>query len=273
MSLSYLIMGVLNVTPDSFSDGGRYVSVDKAIEQAIVMASEGAHIIDVGGESSRPGAAPVSVIEELDRVAPVIERLSQLVDVRISIDTRKYEVARDAVALGATIVNDISGGADPRIAELARDNSLDVVLMHMKGTPETMQLSPDYPRGVVTEVKSFLSDRVRAFEELGLAPDRIWVDPGIGFGKRLDDNLELLRALHELSDVGGRLVIGTSRKSFLAALLNDVQLPMELRREGTLASNLWAAQQGATVFRVHEVGPLARALKTWSACEGRHRSR
>ncbi|MBI1862477.1 MAG: dihydropteroate synthase, partial [Deltaproteobacteria bacterium] len=268
---NYLIMGVLNVTPDSFSDGGQFVSVDRAIRQALLMVSEGAHIIDVGGESSRPGAQAISASEELDRVAPVIEKLSQAVDVRISVDTRKYEVACDAVSLGATLLNDISGGADLRMAQLACAGELDVILMHMNGEPGTMQLSPEYPEGVVPEVKRFLRDRVRAFEEVGVAPERIWVDPGIGFGKQLGDNLELLDRIGEFSDLAGRVVVGTSRKSFLATVLEEANLPMDLRREGTLASNLWAYQNGATVFRVHDVGPLARALKTWDAIRGTRR--
>ncbi len=267
-----LIMGVLNVTPDSFSDGGRFLKIDDAVEQALELVSEGADILDVGGESTRPGAAPVSIDEELNRTAGVIERLTNETGARISIDTRHFEVAAAAVSLGATLVNDTSGGRDIRLAQLALEHPIDLCLMHMQGDPMTMQLSPNYPRGVVPEVKDYLQERVRAFEEIGVSRDRIWIDPGIGFGKTPDHNLDLLQNLNVLRGIGGRILIGTSRKSFLATILGDTE--MSLRLEGTLASNLWAYEQGASVFRVHEVAPLVRALKTWESIRyGKNRDR
>lgn len=258
-------MGVLNVTPDSFSDGGRFQSEGAAVTRALQMVKEGADIIDVGGESTRPGATPVSIAEEIARVAPVIENLSQSTDVRISIDTRHYDVACEAVRLGATILNDITGGRDIRMAQLAREKGLNVCLMHMQGDPQTMQDSPRYLNGVVSDVKNFLRDRVRAFEEVGVPREHIWVDPGIGFGKTVDHNLDLLRHIKEYQNIAGRIVVGTSRKSFLAHVVRDPSLAFDLRLEGTIASNLFAYSHGASVFRVHEVGALRRALTTWDA--------
>ncbi len=263
-----LIMGVLNITPDSFSDGGKYYCKGSALAHAEKLVEEGADIIDVGGESTRPGAAPVSLQEEMDRVLPVVEAIRSTLAVSISVDTRKYEVAKEAVRAGASIINDVSGGADIRLLELLRDTKVNLILMHMKGTPETMQIEPDYPKGVVSEVRSFLAERVRAFREGGVSKDRLWVDPGVGFGKTLQHNLELLRSLKDLASIGGRMVAATSRKSFLAGILGDTKLEMPLREQGTLASNLWAYANGASVFRVHEVACLRRALLTWRGIEG-----
>lgn len=257
------VMGILNVTPDSFSDGGKHARPDEALGHAIQMLDEGASIIDVGGESSRPGAKPISVQEEIERVAPVIERLTSETQARVSVDTRHFEVAEIAVGLGACIVNDITAGRDPRLIGLMKRHPIDLILMHMQGEPETMQRLPHYPGGVVQEVTAFLADRVRAFEEAGIDRSRLWVDPGIGFGKSLDHNLELLSGLKKFRTIAGAVVIGTSRKSFLGAIIEDSR--MELREAGTLASNLWALTQGASVLRVHEVGPMVRALKTWEA--------
>lgn len=265
MSLKPLIMGVLNVTPDSFSDGGIDFSPKDAFERGMRLAAEGADIIDVGGESTRPGADPISTQEEMARVLPVIEQLFKACSARVSIDTRNFEVAVQAVRAGATFLNDVSGGRDIRMGHLVRDHGLDVCLMHMQNDPRTMQCSPVYRSGVVTEVKSFLKDRVRAFEELGIPRERLWVDPGIGFGKHVDHNLDLLRHLTEFIAIGGRLMVGTSRKSFLAHVLYDPSLSFENRREGTIASNLFAYARGASVFRVHEVAALRRALSTWDA--------
>jgi dihydropteroate synthase len=262
-----LLMGVLNVTPDSFSDGGRFYTKGEALLHAERLVQEGAAIIDIGGESTRPGALEVSVQEEMDRVLPVVEAIRSTLPVQISVDTRKFEIAREAVRSGASIINDISGGSDVRLLELMRTTEVTLALMHMRGTPQNMQENPSYPKGVVPEVRSFLAERVRAYREAGISKDRLWVDPGIGFGKTLQQNLELLSQLKELVSVGGRLMIGTSRKSFLAHLSGDPKLEMEKREEGTISTSLWAYAQGASVFRVHRVAPFARALQAWQAVE------
>lgn len=256
-----LILGVLNVTPDSFSDGGKYATLDRALAGARELVEAGADILDVGGESSRPGAEPVALQDELDRVLPVVEAIVSELGVTVSVDTRKYEVAEAALRSGATIINDISGGQDARLLSLAARGDFSILLMHMQGDPRNMQLAPTYPGGVVEEVKAFLQERVALFEKAGVRRERIWVDPGIGFGKTLDHNLELLRRLKEFRDIGGRLAIGTSRKAFLGGPISD-------REPGTLASNLWAYRQGASVFRVHDVAALRRALSTWTSIEG-----
>lgn len=263
-----LIMGVLNVTPDSFSDGGQYYYKGSALQHAERLVQEGAVIIDVGGESTRPGAVAVSLQEEMDRVLPIVEAIHSTLPVQISVDTRKFELAKEAVRAGAAIINDVSGGTDIRLLELMKHSEAKLVLMHMRGTPDTMQQDPQYPRGVVTEVRAFLAERVRAFREVGISKDRLWVDPGIGFGKTLEHNLELLRGLKDLATVGGRLVIGTSRKSFLSHVIGETKADMAMRESGTISSNLWAYSQGASVFRVHDVGAFQRALQTWQAIAG-----
>lgn len=260
-------MGVLNVTPDSFSDGGRFYGKGSALAHAERLVQEGADIIDVGGESSRPGALSVSLQEEMDRVLPIVEAIRSTVSVTISVDTRKFEVAREAVRAGAGIINDISGGADIRLLDLMKQSQANLILMHMRGNPENMQKDPAYPKGVVSEVRAFLAERVRAFREAGISKDRLWVDPGIGFGKTLAHNLELLRSYKEFSAIGGRLVAATSRKSFLATVLGDPTLEFPLRDAGTLATNLWAYSHGASLFRVHDVAQFKRALTTWTAVE------
>jgi dihydropteroate synthase len=263
-----LILGILNVTPDSFSDGGKYLALDAALFRAETMVKEGADLLDVGGESSRPGADVVPTTEEIERTVPVIEALKKRFDIPLSIDTRKFEVAAVAVSAGATLVNDISGGEDPRLVGLLRSNpNVGLALMHMRGIPATMQNSPRYSRGVVNEVVDFLTDRVRAFTEAGIVKDRLWVDPGIGFGKTLGQNLNLLKNLEALRGIGDRILIGTSRKSFLAHLLNDPKASFEERFPGGIASNLWAVQRGADVVRVHDVAAVKHALLTWRAIE------
>ena len=259
-------MGVLNVTPDSFSDGGLYESKEAAVRHVAEMVVAGADIIDIGGESTRPGAKEVSLQEELDRTIPIVEEVASRFSVRLSIDTRKSEVAKCAIAAGATIINDTSGGSDPAMAALAAKDGLTIILMHMQGTPETMQREPSYPRGVVTEVSEFLEGRVKAFEEAGVPWENIWVDPGIGFGKLFQHNLDLLRQLDDFASIGGRLVIGTSRKAFLGTLVGETSgTPEAVRDPGTLATNLWAYTKGASVFRVHDVLAMRRALSTWEA--------
>lgn len=261
------ILGILNATPDSFSDGGHYYAKGAALQHAEKMYQEGADIIDIGGESTRPGASPISLQEEMDRVLPIVEAVHSTLPVKISVDTRKFEVAREAVRAGVSIINDISGGADVRLLDLMKTTDATLILMHMRGTPLNMQDDPQYPKGVVAEVRSFLAERVRAFREAGISKDRLWVDPGIGFGKTVEQNLELMRGLKDFLPIGGRVAIGTSRKSFLARLLDDPQLEFEKREAGTLATNLWAYQMGASAFRVHDVGAFRRALRTWRAME------
>ncbi len=258
-------MGILNVTPDSFSDGGVYCDRDSARAHAERMWREGADIIDVGGESTRPGAAPVSLQEELDRVMPVIEAINRDIPVDISIDTQKMEVAREACRGGVRIINDVSGGREIRPAELPA--GMTYILMHLRGNPADMLSQTDYPQGVVKEVADFLTQRVRAFEAAGTPREHIWIDPGIGFAKRAEQSLEILRRLDEFSAVGGRLVIGTSRKSFLSHVSNPIPIEKGEREAGTLASGLWAYTHGASVFRVHQVGEFRRALATWEAIE------
>ncbi|MCD6128415.1 dihydropteroate synthase [Candidatus Bipolaricaulota bacterium] len=251
-----LIMGILNVTPDSFSDGGRFLSPDAAVERALAMEKEGADIIDVGGESSRPGAEPVPVEEELRRVLPVLERLRGKLRIPISIDTTKAEVAEAALRAGASIVNDISAlRFDPAMASLVAKFGAGLVLMHMLGTPKTMQQAPHY-EDVVTEVRDFLAERAQYAQSQGIPREAIAVDPGIGFGKTVEHNLELLRRLPELVELGFPVLVGPSRKSFIGAILG---LGVEERLEGTLAACAVAVVRGADILRVHDVKEVRRA--------------
>ncbi len=260
----FRIMGVLNVTPDSFSDGGRYLDAAAAVAHAHELVREGADILDVGGESTRPGATPVAAEEEQRRVVPVIERLrAEATRAQISIDTSKLTVAQAAVAAGATYVNDVTAfRADPELAGFVAERGLDCCLMHMRGEPRTMQQDPVYD-DVVADVKSFLEERLAAAVAAGVAEERIQLDPGIGFGKTAEHNLELLARLDELLALGRPLVIGTSRKSFLGRIagVRDVadRLP------GTIATNVIAFERGASVFRVHDVGPVRDALAVAAA--------
>lgn len=249
-------MGILNVTPDSFSDGGRFLSPDAAVERALAMEKEGADIIDVGGESSRPGAEPVPVEEELRRVLPVLERLRGKLRIPISIDTTKAEVAEAALRAGASIVNDISAlRFDPAMAPLVAKFGAGLVLMHMLGTPKTMQQAPHY-EDVVTEVRDFLAERAQYAQSQGIPREAIAVDPGIGFGKTVEHNLELLRRLPELVELGFPVLVGPSRKSFIGAILG---LGVEERLEGTLAACAVAVVRGADILRVHDVKEVRRA--------------
>jgi dihydropteroate synthase len=256
-------MGVVNVTPDSFSDGGRYLEARSALAHGLELAREGAAILDLGGESTRPGADPVPVDEECRRVIPVIEGLVAAgVDARISVDTSKARVAEQALAAGATIVNDVTAlRAAPQIAELVAQAGAQLCLMHMVGTPRTMQLDPHY-EDVVSEVKRFLEERMAFATNHGVAEERIILDPGIGFGKTVAHNLELIRRLPELLTLGRPLLIGVSRKSFLGQITGrevDDRLP------GTIAANVLAYERGATIFRVHDVAPLIDALAVAAA--------
>ncbi|HEX7290063.1 MAG TPA: dihydropteroate synthase [Conexibacter sp.] len=263
MERPYRIMGVLNVTPDSFSDGGRFLDADAAVAHGLLLAGEGADILDVGGESTRPGAESVAPEEQIRRVVPPIERLIAAgVDAQISIDTTRLAVAEAAVAAGATYVNDLSAfRADPDLAGLVADRGLDCCLSHMRGDPRTMQSQAVY-HDVVSEVKAFLEERLAVAVAAGVAEERIMLDPGIGFAKTLEHNLELLRRLGELTALGRPIVIGTSRKSFLGRITGreaDDRLP------GTIATNVLALERGASVFRVHDVRAVADALAVTAA--------
>lgn len=251
-------MGILNVTPDSFSDGGRWTQATSAVFHARRLIEEGADIIDVGGESTRPGSDSVSLEDELERVIPVIEALATDSPVPISVDTCKAEVARRALAAGASIVNDISGLRDPAMVQVCAESDCGVVVMHMKGIPKTMQAAPNY-EDVVAEVQSFFAERLQTLSEAGIAAERLCWDAGIGFGKRLEDNLVLLRETAKLA-VGGRpVMVGLSRKSFLGTLLDEPQ--MTSRDWPTVALTAWTREKGALVHRVHEVQPNREAIR------------
>ncbi len=262
-SIDPKLMGVVNVTPDSFSDGGRYLDPEAAVRHGRELVRDGADLLDVGGESTRPGAEEVSAGEELARVLPVVEGL--VGKATVSIDTSKVEVARAALDAGAAIVNDVTAlRHDPEIAALCAEHEAGLVLMHMQGEPRTMQENPRYD-DVVEDVKAFLAERMEVAVAAGVAEERIWLDPGIGFGKSLDHNLELLRRLDELRELGRPLVIGTSRKSFIGKIDGS---PVEQRLGGTIATSILAAAEGADVLRVHDVAEAAQAMKVASAILG-----
>jgi dihydropteroate synthase len=255
-------MGVVNVTPDSFSDGGLFLDAKAAVAHGERLAVEGADILDVGGESTRPGAEPVPVREELERVVPVVERLSGAGHT-VSIDTTKLGVARAALDAGAAIVNDVSAFRfDPGMAALVAERGAGCCLMHMLGEPRTMQRDPRYG-DVVSEVKAFLEERLAFATAEGVPEKRVWLDPGIGFGKTVEHNLELLRRLDELVALGRPLVVGTSRKSFLGTLAGGRSEGERL--PGTIATNVLALERGARVFRVHDVAPVVDALRVAAA--------
>jgi dihydropteroate synthase len=256
-------MGVVNVTPDSFSDGGRYLDADAAVRHGEELVRDGASILDVGGESTRPGAVEVDAAEELRRVEPVVAGLSSRATV--SIDTSKAAVAEAALDAGASIVNDVTAlRGDAEMAALCAERGVTVVLMHMPGNPRTMQDDPTY-EDVVDEVKGFLAERTEAAVAAGIDEERIWLDPGIGFGKTLEHNLELLRRLGELRELGRPLVIGTSRKSFIGKVDGSA---VDERIGGTIASTVLAAAEGADVLRVHDVAESAQAMRVADAILG-----
>lgn len=259
-----LVMGILNVTPDSFSDGGRYFTLDRSLARVEQMIHEGVDIIDVGGESTRPGAAAVSLQEELDRVLPIVAAIRARWSTEISVDTRKPEVAHEVLKLGAAYINDVGGGRDIKLAEEVAHSRSTLIVMHMQGTPETMQENPSYPEGVMQSLRTFFEKRLRNLNELGITTDRLWIDPGIGFGKTWQQNLTILKHLKELSGLSPRIVIGTSRKGFISKVEGE-EIPIPQRLPGTLASNLWAFENGASVFRVHDVIECRRALRLWEA--------
>jgi dihydropteroate synthase len=256
-------MGVLNVTPDSFSDGGRFLLPEKAVEAGLRMASEGADIIDVGGESTRPGAEPVGAEEELQRVIPVIEELTNKIDIPISIDTSKAQVARAAMNAGVSIVNDVTGGrGDKEMIPLVAENRAAFVILHMQGIPQTMQMDPNYTE-VVSEVADFFRQQYLRALKCGVDPMAIAFDPGIGFGKTLEHNLELLAQLHRLRVKDRPLVIGVSRKSFLAKVIGSLEISNRLAPAVALTALLRA--RGADVFRVHDVKENVNALRITEA--------
>ena len=258
------VMGVVNVTPDSFSDGGEFLDPDAALAHGKALIAEGAEVLDVGGESTRPGAAAVGAAEELERVLPVIGGLAGE-GVPISIDTSKAAVAAGALDAGAAIVNDVTALADPEMGALCAERGCGLVLMHMQGTPRTMQEDPTYG-DVVADVSAFLADRVRRATDAGVAEERIWVDPGIGFGKTLEHNLELIRRLGELRSLGRPILLGASRKSFLGKLTGR---EADQRLGGSLAAAVLGRLAGADWVRVHDVAPTRDALLVAEAIAGR----
>ncbi len=250
-------MGVVNVTPDSFFDGGLYFEPARAIERALALAAEGADIIDIGGESSRPGSSPISAKEEKRRILPVVEVLKQKNGILVSVDTTKAEVAEAALAAGADIINDISAGRfDPRMLPLAAESGAALILMHMKGTPRTMQVAPHYD-DLLGEVKAFLRERLEAAESCGVPRENLLLDPGIGFGKKLEHNLALLNNLGALADLERPLVVGISRKSFIGKIL---KLEAPERLEGTIAAAVVSLLRGASLLRVHDLQAVKRAI-------------
>jgi dihydropteroate synthase len=279
VTLPFRVMGVLNVTPDSFSDGGSFLDAEAAVARARELVAEGADILDVGGESTRPGAEPVSAEEELRRVLPALEGIAaEDLGAEVSIDTSKASVARAAIAAGATMVNDVSAlRADPAMIEVVVDGAVDCCLMHMLGEPRTMQRpggagGPRYG-DVVDDVKAFLAERMDFAVRAGVREERVLLDPGIGFGKTVAHNLELLDRLGELTALGRPVLVGTSRKSFIGRIVADAAgesepAPVARRLPGTIATNVLALERGASVFRVHDVAAVRAALAVATATLG-----
>ena len=256
------LMAIVNVTPDSFSDGGKYLSVDRAVEHAMQLVSDGADILDIGGESTRPYSDPVSASEELDRVVPVIERLVKETDIPISIDTSKASVARAAVEAGAEIINDVTGlEGDPEMLSVAAETEAGVCAMHMQGTPQTMQDDPQYG-DVVAEIAEYLRQRKEALLTAGITSGKICLDPGIGFGKTHQHNIELLNRAEEFHSLESPILIGHSRKGFIGKLIGDKESE---RDSGTLAISLLMASKGMHIVRIHEVAATRRALDVWQS--------
>ena len=253
-----LIMGILNLTPDSFSDGGQFSDKNQATDYALKMIEDGADMIDIGGESTRPGAEPVSLDEELKRTISIIKSIRQQSDCLISIDTYKSPVAEAALDVGANLVNDISGLTfDEKMIDIVIARKVPVILMHMKGTPRSMQVDPHYDN-VIEEICEFFKRKVKSAKNSGILDNMIILDPGIGFGKRLEDNFEIIRELKQICAMGYPILLGPSRKSFIGASLN---LPVEERLEGTLASITVGIMNGANIIRVHDVKETLRAVK------------
>ncbi|ARI75434.1 dihydropteroate synthase [Halobacillus mangrovi] len=262
LSKQSLVMGILNITPDSFSDGGKYNDIDAAVTQALAMQREGAHIIDVGGESTRPGHEPVTEEEEINRVVPVIRALKEQLDIPISIDTYKAEVAKQAIEAGASIINDVWGAKEePAIAEVASEHEVPIILMHNRKDKNYESL--------IDEMKQDLKDSIRIAKGAGVKDDHIILDPGVGFAKTPQDNLVVMRNLHQFHDLGYPLLLGTSRKSFIGLTLD---LPKEERMEGTGATVCYGISQGVHIVRVHDVKPIVRMTKMMDAMIGKGES-
>ena len=258
-----LVMGIVNVTPDSFSDGGMFQDAAGAVKHGVRLLEEGADLLDVGGESTRPGADPVGTDEERSRVLPVVEGLRrEAPEAIVSVDTRKAAVARDAIAAGADVVNDVCAGADPEMFDAVATGGAGMILMHMQGEPATMQQDPRYD-DVVTEVRAFLAERIEAAVAAGIGRDGLCIDPGIGFGKNLEHNLALLRSIGSFRELGVAVLAGASRKRFIGEL-SGVADAAE-RRDGSLAAAVWCAAQGVDIVRVHDVGPTVQALRVADA--------
>jgi len=261
------LMGVINVTADSFSDGGLYLDSEKAVRHGLDMAAEGADILDVGGESTRPGSESIPAEEERKRVIPVVAGLRKQTKALISVDTTKFEVAAAALEAGADIINDISSfSLDPRILLLAAQKDAGFILMHMKGTPKTMQIHPYYDN-VLEEIRRFLAEKIEIARAYGLKKENIIIDPGIGFGKRLEDNLVLLNGLEAFSGLGRPILVGVSRKAFIGKILNA---PPQDRLEGTIAASVISIVRGAHILRVHDVKAVKRAVLIAEAILGEY---
>ncbi len=262
-----LLMGILNVTTDSFSDGGQFIRCEKAVERALVMVADGADIIDIGGESTRPGAKPVSQSKELQRVLPVIAGIRKRSDISISIDTTKADVAEKAIAAGADMVNDISGlQFDDTMADVVREYAVPVVIMHIKGTPLDMQKDPHYA-DLMQEIVAYFKERIDFCLQHGIKKDQIIIDPGIGFGKRIQDNFILLRKLQQIADLGYPVLIGPSRKSFIGLTLD---IPVNERLEGTAAAVTASVLNGAKIVRVHDVKEMKKVMTISDHIRGIH---
>lgn len=260
-----LIMGIVNVTPDSFSDGGRFLQTDLAVEQALRLTEQGADLLDIGGESTRPASAQVAEDEELQRVIPVIERLATRVTVPISIDTSKASVARRAIQVGARIVNDISGlRFDPRMIDVCRDSTCGIICMHMQGTPQTMQIAPQYTN-VVEEICEFFRERLQIMADAGIAANRVALDPGVGFGKTAQHNIEILNSITRFQALGRPILIGHSRKGFLQKVTGR---PVDERLFGTVGVSVGVAHQGVEMIRVHDVAANRDAVTAFLATRG-----
>ncbi len=255
-------MGIVNVTPDSFSDGGCFIHPDRAVERALDMVEQGASIVDVGGESTRPGAQAISVQQEVDRVLPVIEVLTGEINVPVSIDTSKAEVMRMAVSAGAEMINDVRALREDGALQACADLNVPVCLVHMQGLPRTMQQFPDYPDGVISELNIFFTKHIERAVEAGVSRDNVFIDPGFGFGKTLQHNYQLLRGLEDFSIHEVPVLVGISRKSMIGNLLD---LPVEERLPGSLSAVVIAAMKGANIFRVHDVKATVEALKVVDA--------
>lgn len=264
-----LVMGILNVTPDSFSDGGDFLDIEKAVQHGIEMQEQGAAIIDIGAESTRPGSKPVSSNEQIQRAIPIIKKLSEKIKIPISIDSKDYEVTRAAVEAGASIINDITALTDERTIKLASEKKLPVIIMHMQGSPETMQKQPHYD-DVVQEVLQYLLERAAIAEKAGIEKEKIIIDPGIGFGKNIDHNILILKNLKVFVESGCKVLLGTSRKKFIGTLTGKEN--SKERIFGTAATVALAAFEGVSIVRVHDVAEMvdvvrvANALSRWQHC-------